>query len=274
MELYEILDREACTLDLSERTKEEALRRIAEIASHSEALEGMSAEDIFQKLLGREGQGTTGFGDGIAIPHARMEEMKRSLMFIVTSRRGVDFEAMDKRRVHVFFVLLGPEGRAEEHLKILASISRLLSTTHLKNEILSAKSKNAIYEAFVRNSLGEDKKRGVSRKMKLMYVILYMQEFLYEILEFFIEEGVEGATIIDSSGMGQYISNIPLFASFIDFMREDKNLSKTIIALVPEDREEEIIRGIETITGDLDKKQGAMIITHDVSFYKGTMNMM
>jgi len=275
MELYEILDREACALDISERTKDEALRRIAETASRSEALAEVSADEVFRKLLDREEQGTTGFGDGIAIPHTRIGGMERSLLFIVTSHRGVDFEAMDKRRVHVFFVLLGPEGSAEEHLQILAAVSRLLSTTRIKDELLSARSKNAICEAVVRNSMREEeRRRGVSRKMKLMYIILYEQEFLYEILEFLIEEGIEGATIIESSGMGQYISNIPIFASFIDFMRENKNLSKTIIALIPEDREEDLIRGIERITGDLDKRQGAMIITHDVSFYKGTMNMM
>lgn len=275
MELYEILDREICAFNISDRTKDEALRRIAERASRSEALAGISADEIFRKLQEREQQGTTGFGDGIAIPHARIEGMEHSLLFIVTSHRGVDFEAMDKKRVHVFFILLGPEDKAEEHLKILAALSRLLSATRIKNELLSAKSNNAIYETFVRNSMGEEERgRGVSRKMKLMYIILYEQEFLYDILEFLIEEGVEGATIMESSGMGQYISNIPLFASFIDFMKEDKNLSKTILALIPEDREEDIIRGIERITGDLDTRQGAMIITHDVSFYKGTMNMM
>jgi PTS system nitrogen regulatory IIA component len=101
-----------------------------------------------------------------------------------------------------------------------------------------------------------------------------MEEMLYHILEFFLQEGVEGATILDSSGMGQYISDIPLFATFIGFMNEKKNRSRTILATIPADREDEIVKGIEKITGDLDKKQGAMLFTIDIGYWKGTMKMM
>ena len=74
--------------------------------------------------------------------------------------------------------------------------------------------------------------------------------------------------------MGQYISNVPLFADFIGFMRENKNQSRTIMALVPEEHVHDIIDRIEEVTGDLDKKQGAMIIVLDVPYFKGTMQMM
>ena len=113
-----------------------------------------------------------------------------------------------------------------------------------------------------------------SRKMKLMYVVLYIDEFLYDILEFFLQEGIEGATVIESFGMGQYISNIPMFAEFIGFMKENKNQSKTIMALVPEEKESSIIEGIEEITGNLDKKDGALVMTMDISFFKGSMKML
>ena len=93
-------------------------------------------------------------------------------------------------------------------------------------------------------------------------------------MEYFIQEGIDGATIVESSGMGEYISNIPLFASFIGFMNENKHSSKTIMAMIPAERQQEILEGIESITGDLDKKEGAMIFMTDVTFYKGTMKML
>lgn len=74
--------------------------------------------------------------------------------------------------------------------------------------------------------------------------------------------------------MGTYISAIPIFASFLGFMREDRNQSKTILFVVPEDREKRIIAGIESITGNLDKKEGAMIITTEISLMRGTMELM
>ena len=83
----------------------------------------------------------------------------------------------------------------------------------------------------------------------------------------------EGATILDSAGMGRYISNVPLFADFIGFMRENKHQSKTILTLVPQEHTQELIQRIEEVSGDLDKKQGAMIMVLDVSYLKGSMKM-
>jgi PTS system nitrogen regulatory IIA component len=74
--------------------------------------------------------------------------------------------------------------------------------------------------------------------------------------------------------MGNYISNVPLFADFIGFMNERKHHSKTILVMVPEEHVDDIISGVEEITGDLDRKQGAMILTLDIAHYRGSMNMM
>ncbi len=275
MELYQFLDKNACTLNISERRKEAVLKRIAHIAATSPALAGISPGDIFNALSEREAQGSTGFGKGIAIPHARIPGMKNSLLFIVTSRKGVDFQAVDRKRVFVFFVLLGPNDAVSEHLQILAALSRLIASSRIRREILGARSVEAVYESFVRHTrISSSGHTSAAKKMRLMTIILYMQEALYEILEFIMSQGIEGATIIDSNGMGEYISNIPVFASFIDFMNADKNKSQTIILLIPQDLQDTIVKGIEDITGDLDKKDGAMIITQDITFFKGTMQMM
>jgi nitrogen PTS system EIIA component len=77
-----------------------------------------------------------------------------------------------------------------------------------------------------------------------------------------------------SASAYQVPSLSPLFATFIGFFNERKNQSKTIMALIPAEREHELIEGIEKITGDLDRKEGAMIITTDVSIYRGSMKIM
>ena len=142
----------------------------------------------------------------------------------------------------------------------------------LKKEIIEAKNPDVVYEAIARQTLGTSYK-SKSGKMKLMILIVYFDEYLYQILEYLIEQGVKGATIIESGGMGSYISSIPLFASFLGFMRDDKNKSKTIMCLIPDEAEKRIAEGIEGITGDLDKKEGAMIMTMDLSLFKGTMEI-
>ncbi|MFP4113849.1 MAG: PTS sugar transporter subunit IIA [Spirochaetota bacterium] len=274
MDIYSILDKQSCSTDLSARSRDEALREIAELAAKSEAASQVDAETIHRLLAEREDQGSTGFGNEIAIPHARVPGMERFLLFIAISRRGVDFDAMDRKKVRVFFVILGPPEEVTEHLKILAFVSRSIGHTNVKNELLRSETTTAIYEAFLRNIDVAPGERHEQRKMQLLLLNLYDEDLLYAVLEIFIQEGIEGATIMESAGMGQYISNVPLFADFIGFMRQNKHQSKTLLALIPEEHVQDIINRIEEVTGDLDKKQGAMIMVLDVPYFKGTMQMM
>ncbi|MCK4541742.1 MAG: PTS sugar transporter subunit IIA [Spirochaetales bacterium] len=274
MELYEILNLKSCTIDMKVKTKEEVLRSLADLAGKSGLLGDVSSDEVYEKIAKRESQGSTGFGNEIAIPHARIKGLSKFVVYVAVCRKGVDFDAMDKKKVKLFFVIIGPDEAVNEHLMILASISRTIRGANVKNELLKAVSDTALFETFLRHSRGTADKSTGRRKMKLMYINLYVEDFLYDILEFFIQEGIEGATIFESFGMGQYISSIPLFADFIGFMKENKNQSKTIFALIPADKVQDIIHGIEEITGDLDKKEGAMIMTLDIDFYKGNMQML
>lgn len=274
MDLIKITDIKSCSCGIKAKTKTDVLKKLSKLAVKSDKLKGFSDDDIFSKLDEREKQGSTGFGNEVAIPHARIKGMEEFLLFIVTDRKGVEFDTLDKKKVKVFFVILGPEESVNEHLQILASISRAMSQERVKKELLGAVSESSLVEVFLKNTVEKEDKKVEKQKMKLMLLVLYLDEFLYHILEYFIQEGIEGATIIDSSGMGEYISSIPLFATFIGFMNEKKNHSKTILVMIPESKEADIVAGIEEITGDLDKKEGAMILTTDISMYKGTMKMM
>lgn len=274
MNLYEILDKRSCQVDIYAKTKDEVIAHMAELAVKGEAASGVSADTIRTAIAERESQGSTAFGNEIAIPHARIPGMDRFLLFIMSSTKGVDFDALDKKKVKLFFVILGPPDAVTDHLKILAFVSRALSHTDLKRELLAARSETALFEAFLRNTQEDRAGDAPTRVMKLVMINLYVEEYLYRILELFIEEGIEGATIMESSGMGQYISNVPLFADFIGFMNESKRHSKTIFAMVPEEHVEDLMNGIEDITGDLDKKQGAVILVMDIAAYRGSMKML
>jgi len=175
--------------------------------------------------------------------------------------------------VKVFFVLFGPKSAVRDHMKILAGISSIAAHTNVCRQLENSTSPNAMYEAFMSRTTDEETGQG-REAMKLMTLVLYEEKYLYDILEFFIEEGIDGATILESTGMGQYISNIPLFASFIGFMNEDLVRSNTLLATVPESKVKRLVQGIEDITGDLDKTQGAMIMILDIAFSKGSMKMM
>ncbi|TVR67053.1 MAG: PTS sugar transporter subunit IIA [Spirochaetaceae bacterium] len=274
MDLLQALRPECCSVNLSAHDKDAVLRRLAELACKSTLIEPIGVERVYQHLKEREEQGSTGFGNGVALPHAGIEELEEFVVGVAISPRGVDFGSLDRKKTRIIVFILGPADARGDHLKTLAAVSRQVNAPRVREELLKAPTATALHESFARRLGGQEEKRDKPQAMKLIFVILYLEELLYEVLEFFLEQGIEGATILESAGMGQYISSVPLYAEFIAFMQERKNQSQTIIALIPSDREQQIVRGIEAITGDMDTTQGAMVMTMDVSFHKGTMKMM
>ncbi|MGI9256601.1 MAG: PTS sugar transporter subunit IIA [Salinispira sp.] len=273
MELYSILQKQCCRIGLQAKTKPDILRELAAISCRNTNLHEDRIDEIASILAEREKQGSTGFGGGIAIPHARLPELNEFVLAIGVHETGIDFDALDRRKVQLFFVILGPDADVSGHLKLLAAVSRALTRSNAKKEILAARGNDAVFDAFVRNieTLGEISEKKPA--MKLLVLVLFLDEYLYDILELYLQKGIEGATVLDSFGMGQYISNVPLFATFIGFMQEKKNHSKTILAMVPENMEQELVESIEHVIGDLDKKQGAMLFSMDIAMYKGSMKM-
>ncbi len=275
MELEEALDPDCCAVGMSARDKDEALWKLAELAIRSSALEGVDSETIYRVLADREAQGSTGFGKQIAMPHARVPGMDTFVMFAAVFPRGVGFDAVDNKKVRIFFVILGPAEDVQSHLRLLAAISRIMAHTDAARELLKTRSRDALVETIQRH-IGRASRPATpaTTKQKLMMITLYVEQHLYEILELLVEFGIEGASIVDSVGMGRYISNVPLFAEFIGFMNENKNASQTIFTLVPERHVASLVDRIQEVTGDLDKREGAMVLVLDVDFYKGTMKMM
>lgn len=273
MDWYKILRKHACVANIEERDKNSVLLKLAEIASKSSEDKLLGSEIVYKALLAREKDSTTAFGNKIAIPHASIEGLDDFFVFIVSSRHGVNFESLDGKKVHLFFVILGPVGRENEHLKILAAISRITHVTGIIDELMKSKTSISLYESFLRSTWSHEQHNQLAKNMKIMFVVLYLEDLIYDILELFIEEDIDGATVIDSVGIGEYISNIPLFASFMGFMNSTNHNSKTIIALVPEHKIDIIVKEIEMVTGDLNKQTGAMVFTLNLDFFKGSMHM-
>ena len=275
MEIQNTLAPECCNVKFNARSKDEALRGLARLAARSPACSAIDESHIYEVLAKREAQGSTAFGNEIALPHARVEGLTRFVVFIAVSARGVPFDALDKKKVHLFFVILGPPEDVNQHLRILATISRLVGHTRIKKELRAARSVDTLIESMVRNLGTPDASGAETREeTKLLLINLYIEEYLHDILQLLLEHGIEGATVLDSSGMGRYISNVPIFAEFIGFMQERKQYSKTILALVPQSRMHRIIEGVERITGDLDTHEGAAVVVLDISLFKGTMKML
>lgn len=123
MEIADLITPEGVVANLRSKSKKQALQELAAIAA---GITGLEERKIFDVLLERERLGTTGVGQGIAIPHGKLAELERLHGVFARLEQPIDFEAIDERPVDLIFLLLAPEGAGADHLKALARVSRLL----------------------------------------------------------------------------------------------------------------------------------------------------
>lgn len=123
MEIADVLKLEGVVPNLRATSKKQALQELARRAAD---IAGMHERAVFDVLLERERLGTTGVGNGIAIPHGKLASLDRLYALFARLERPIDFESIDERPVDLIFLLLAPESAGADHLKALARISRLL----------------------------------------------------------------------------------------------------------------------------------------------------
>jgi PTS system nitrogen regulatory IIA component len=125
MELADILSEESVLVCTGIETKRDVLHQLAAKAA---ALTGHPAEDIFEALSDRESLGSTGLGNGIAVPHGKYAALKSVLAVFIKLDKPVDFESVDDQPVDLVMMLLAPMGAGADHLKALARVARVLRT--------------------------------------------------------------------------------------------------------------------------------------------------
>jgi nitrogen PTS system EIIA component len=143
MKMSDFLDPQAIVSDLKATNKKEVLE---ELSSVLETLHpALDRDKMVGVLLDRERLGSTGVGEGVAIPHGKMGGLEGIIACFGRSTRGVEFEAVDNQPVRLFFLLFAPENSAGAHLKALAKISRLLKRPSVREALLQARSKQDLY---------------------------------------------------------------------------------------------------------------------------------
>src|SRR6478672_6043671 len=143
MKIAEFLHPNAVVSDLSAGSKHDILRELC--ASLAKAYPALRAERLVEVLQEREKLGSTGIGEGVAIPHGKLPGMSQLMASFGVSRSGIDFEAIDGKRTDLFFALVAPENAAGIHLKALARISRLFKNPRFRAAILDAKTAPEIH---------------------------------------------------------------------------------------------------------------------------------
>lgn len=154
MKISEILDKNGIKIGLTSTVKEDVLKELVEVLGQVEDIGDQKS--IVKALLERESLGSTGIGQGIAIPHGKTDKVNRLIAVLGVSQQGVNFDALDGEPVYIFFLLVAPKDCAGPHLKALAQISRLLRDSYFCQLIRRSKTPEDVYK-LIKNE--EDRKQ-------------------------------------------------------------------------------------------------------------------
>ncbi|MEW5913129.1 MAG: PTS sugar transporter subunit IIA [Thermodesulfobacteriota bacterium] len=144
MKLTDILGQEQVIADLQGRGKRAVMEELCRplLQAHPD----LDPAKLMEVLVERERLGSTGIGDGIAIPHGKLSGLSDLLLAFGRSVAGVDFDSLDGKPAHLFFLVVAPDNSAGIHLKALARISRLLKSNTLRQQLMAAGDSHDLYE--------------------------------------------------------------------------------------------------------------------------------
>jgi len=142
MQISDLLSPEGVLPSLKVKDKKQLLQQLADKASQ---ITRVPQSRILETLIERERLGTTGVGQGIAIPHGRLTEIKKITGIFAKLETPIEYEAVDNQPVELVFMLLAPEGAGADHLKALARVSRLLRNQSACDKLRKTTSSEAMY---------------------------------------------------------------------------------------------------------------------------------
>jgi len=141
MKILDFIDPKTIITDLKATDKKGVLEELTLPVADISQIEH---KELVRVLIEREHLGSTGIGNGIGIPHGKLKNLPSLILGVGISRKGVNFDAMDKKPTHIFFLLLTPDNSTDLHLKLLARISKILKEETFKDKILVSSDKDEV----------------------------------------------------------------------------------------------------------------------------------
>ncbi len=147
MQLQSILTPERTLCGAPGSSKKRVFETVADFICND--IPELSTNEIFSALIAREKLGSTGVGNGIAIPHCRMKNCRSTFGALIKLQQTVDFDAIDDHPVDILFVLLVPEESNQEHLQTLATLAELFDQTAFCKSLRNAQNSEALYQSAI-----------------------------------------------------------------------------------------------------------------------------
>ena len=270
MRIIEILKEECIASGVDLANKEQALGEVVSVARKHPALAGVAEGVVLDALKERESLGSTGFGDGIAIPHCRLEGISEFIVGIITVPGGVKFEALDNKDVKLMIFIIAPLEKSNEHIKLLSAVSQTLMIPGAVKEIIAGHSDEAVRESFLRHTRDEiDTKEKIGKNL---FTVTIQDETIFRDMVGTLS-GIDSnsVSIIEAENAGSYLAKMPLFA---DFWSDKKHpFCKVILATVEKGLTNETLRRIEALTGCLSDRDDVLVTIQELSYWAGSIQV-
>jgi fructose-specific phosphotransferase system IIA component len=154
MRLTDYITPEHVKIGLEGERKDEVIEELVELLAST--CEACDVDTIYQAVMDREREGSTGLEKGVAIPHAKHDAVKRLSIVIGISKEGIDFEAQDGKPSHLFFLMVAPSTESGPHVQAIAKIVKMIKVESFRKKLINAKSPQEVLEVIDRLEEGEE----------------------------------------------------------------------------------------------------------------------
>lgn len=146
MSILELLSEDCIKVPLESRRKNDLLHEMIDLLKDAGKID--DGDSIYQAVRSREDQGSTGLGEGIAIPHAKTDAVSEMTLAIGISPEGIDFESLDGEDTKVFFMILAPSNKAGQHIEALSEVARLTRSAAFMRTLIHSQNAAEVLELF------------------------------------------------------------------------------------------------------------------------------
>ena len=270
MKLEEVLKNEFIKINSAAKNKKALISEIAEIAKKSPLLDSYKEEEIIKAIMEREELGSTGFGNGIAIPHCTLDKIEEFIVGLITIPDGVDFDSLDGKKVYLAAFIIAPTKKRNQHVRFLSNISSVLRKAENVNEILSAKTPEIARESFLRHLEFKEEVNG-KKDYNIFTVVVQEEDEFDDILTIFTEIEDCSITVLEGNNAGYFLYSSPLFSNL--WNERDKGFNRVIFALVKKSISNEVIRKMNMFVKDLGNRSGIMFVVQDLFYKNGSLDI-
>lgn len=265
MNLRDHVSPDSLSLGFSAANRDEVLRHVASLALRSPACTA-TEEAVYHALVQRERMGSTGFENGIAIPHARLEGCTDFVVGVVTLPGGVDFRAADGQPTRLVVFILGPPERPGDHVKLLSAVSRALSNRTVRDGLLSAADATAAIDLLDRHTPAAEGQPGQGGS--LVTVFVQIEKAFLDILQAVSSE-TSCIAVLNASDASEYLHALPLYA--VLWNDEPMPFNRVIVASVERRCVPDLTAEIRRIAEDLESETGVLVTVQDLAYCFGSL---